>query len=85
MKPDRSNLGAFLLAYGVTSRQLFLIVENHHYLSYNSSNLALRSYRDQCKACREIVPAEQNFVLLKNCRFNTNERIADSLPQTQFM
>ena len=64
---------------GMTTRQLFVRIENHLSHNLSSSNSAIKSHRDQCKACRETIPAEQNFTLLKKCRFNTETELMEAL------
>ena len=60
----------------MTTIQLFVRIENHLSPSQSSS---IKSHRDQCKACRETMPAEQNFTLLKKCRFNTKTELMEAL------
>ena len=50
----------------MTTRQLFVRIENYLSNNLSSSNFAIKSHGDQCKASRETMPAEQNFTLLKN-------------------
>ena len=64
---------------GMTTRQLFVRIENHFSNNLSSSNSAIKSHRDQCKACRETIPAEQNFTLLKKYRFNTKTELMEAL------
>ena len=68
---------------GMRTRQLFIRIKNH--LSYNlsSSNSAIKSHRDQCQACRETMLAEQNFTLLKKCRFNTETELMECPPRSR--
>ena len=63
---------------GMTTRQLFVRIENHLSTNLSSSNSAIKSHRDQCKACRETIPAEQNFTLLKKCRFSTETELMEA-------
>ena len=64
----------------MTTKQLFVRIKNHLSNNLSSSNSAIKSHRDQCKACRETIPAEQNFTLLKKCRFNTETVQMEALP-----
>ena len=64
---------------GMTTRQLFVRIENHLSHNLSSCNSAIKSHRDQCKARRETIPAEQNFTLLKKCRFNTETELMEAL------
>ena len=63
---------------GMTTRQLFVRIENHLSNNLSSSNSAIKSHRDQCKTCRETIPAEQNFTLLKKCRFSTETELMEA-------
>ena len=60
-------------------RQLFVRIENHLCSNLSSSNSAIKSHRGQCKACREAMPAEQNFTILKKCRFKTETERMEAL------
>ena len=60
-------------------RQLFVRIENHLCNNLSSSNSSIISHRDQFKACRETMPAEQNFTLLKKCRFDTETELMKAL------
>ena len=64
---------------GMTTGQLFVRIKNHLSNNLSSPNSAIKSHRDRCKACREAVPAEQNFTLLKKCRFNTETELTEAL------
>ena len=64
---------------GMTTRQLFVRIKNHLSNNLNLSNIAIKLHRDQCKACGETVPAEQNFTLSKKCRFNTKTELMEAL------
>ena len=64
---------------GMTTRQLFVRIENHLSNNLSSSNSAIKSHRDQCKTCRETIPAEQNFTLLKKGHFNTETELMKAL------
>ena len=46
---------------GMTTRKLFVRIENHLSIGQNYSNSAIKPHRAQCKACRETKPAEQNL------------------------
>ena len=59
----------------MTTRQLFVRIENH----LSDILWAIKSHRGQCKACRETMPAEQNFTLSKQCRFNTETELMEAL------
>ena len=63
----------------MTTRQLIVRVENHLSNNLISSNAAIKSHCDQCKACIETMPAEQNFTLLKKCRFDTETELMEAL------
>ena len=63
----------------MTTRQLFVRIENHLSNNLSSSNSAIKSHRNQCKACRETMPVEKNFILLKKCRFNTETELMEAL------
>ena len=64
---------------GITTRQLFVKIENYLSNNLSSSNSAIKSHRDQCKACREAMSAEQNFILLEKSRFNTETELTQAL------
>ena len=63
----------------MTTRQLFVRIEKHLSNNLSSSNSAIKSHRDQCKACRETMPAEQKLIQLKKCRFNTETKLMKTL------
>ena len=69
----------------MTTRLLFDRIENHLSNNLSSSNSAIKSHRDQCKACTETMPAERNFTLLKKCRFNTETELMEALLIKRFM
>ena len=64
---------------GMTTRQPFVRIENHLSNNLSLSNSAIKSYRDQRKACRKTTPAEQHFTLLKKCRFTTETELMEAL------
>ena len=70
---------------GMTTR-LFVRIENHLFNNLSLSNSATKSHRDQCKTCRETMPTEQDFTLLKKSPFNTETELiggaANQAPQT---
>ena len=46
------------------------IIDCYHLSTpHSSSNSANQSHRDRCKACKETMPPERNFVLLKKVPF----------------
>ena len=61
------------------TRQVFVKIENHLSNNLSLSNSDIKSHRDQCKACRETMPAEKNFTLLKKCSFNTETELMEVL------
>ena len=63
----------------MTTRRLFIRIESHVSNNLSSSNSAIKFYRDQCKACRDTTPAEQNFTLLIKCCFNTEIELMEAL------
>ena len=63
----------------MTARQQFVKIENHLSNNLSSSNSVIKSHRDQCKADKETMPAEQNFTLLKECRFITETELMKAL------
>ena len=65
---------------GMTTKQLFVRIENHLSNNLSSSNSAIKSHRNQCKACRETMLAEQNFTLSKKLRFITKTELTEALP-----
>ena len=54
------------------TRQLLIRIENHLSNNQSSSIFTIKSHRE-CKACRETMPAEQNFIL-KKYPFNTETK-----------
>ena len=63
----------------MTTRQLFVLIKKYLSNNLRSSNFAIKSHRDQFTACRETMPAEQNFTMLKKCRFNTEPELMEAL------
>ena len=63
----------------MTTRQLLVRIKNNLSCNLSLSNSAIKSHHDQCKACRETMPAEQNLTLLKWCRFNTETELMEAL------
>ena len=61
---------------GMTSRQLFVRINEHFDKSKNS---AINSHLIQCRACHDLKPTSKNFQIIKKCRYVRDTEINEAI------